>query len=356
MNKRIIFIAPYPTSQAPSQRFRFEQYLAILENDGFQVEVHPFLSAKDWAPLYKKGSFLRKGISMLRSFARRFGLLFKLRKFDSIFIHREASMIGPPIFEFIIAKILRRKYIYDFDDAIWLPNYSESNAKFHKLKAYGKVKRIIKWADKICVGNEYLKNYAVKYNPNVQVIPTTIDLLNVHNQVTDDNSEEIIIGWTGSHTTMSYLPIIAPVLERLAKNFHFKFRVISNQPPSIHLENLEFIEWKKETEIEDLAAISIGIMPLKDNPWTQGKCGFKGLQYMALKIPSVLSNVGANKEIISHNNNGYLCDSEEEWYRTLCELIKNIELRKLIGENGYQTIKKNYSVTANKSKYLALFQ
>ena len=97
-------------------------------------------------------------------------------------------------------------------------------------------------------------------------------------------------------------------------------------------------------------------MPLKDNPWTQGKCGFKGLQYMALKIPSVLSNVGANKEIISHNNNGYLCDSEEEWYRTLCELIKNIELRKLIGENGYQTIKKNYSVTANKSKYLDLFQ
>ena len=134
MGKKIIFIAPYPLGQAPSQRFRFEQYFSILEQEGFVVEFHPFLSSKTWNTLYKEGSFIAKTFGMLGSFWRRFILLFKIRKVDSVFIHREASMVGPPIFEWIIAKVLRKKYIYDFDDAIWLPNYSESNAKFHRLK------------------------------------------------------------------------------------------------------------------------------------------------------------------------------------------------------------------------------
>ena len=219
MSKRIIFIAPYPHTQAPSQRFRFEQYLDFLEVNGFEIEVHPFLSEKDWAPLYKEGSFFLKAFGMLRSFAKRFGLLFKLKKFDFVFIHREASMIGPPVFEFIIAKILKKKYIYDFDDAIWLPNYSQSNAKFHKLKAYGKVKRIIRWADQVCVGNEFLKAYALEFNPNVQVIPTTVDTVNVHNKTTNHSSDDLIIGWTGSHTTMDYLPTISPYFNKTRKRF-----------------------------------------------------------------------------------------------------------------------------------------
>lgn len=356
MSKKIIFIAPYPHAQAPSQRFRFEQYLDFLEESGFDIEVHPFLSEKDWAPLYKEGSFFRKGFSMLRSFIRRFGLLFKLRRFDFVFIHREASMIGPPVFEFIISKILRKKYIYDFDDAIWLPNYSQSNAKFHRLKAYGKVKSIIRWADQVCVGNEFLKNYALEYNSNVQVIPTTVDMVNVHNKTANHDSNELIIGWTGSHTTMDYLPFLVPVLQKLEKEYKFKFRVISNHPPQIELDSLEFVKWNKDTEIEDLARINIGVMPLEDTIWAKGKCGFKGLQYMALQIPSVMSNVGVNSEIIDHSKNGFLCETEDQWYSTLQELISKPELRKRIGIAGQETVKNIYSVEANKSKYISLFQ
>jgi len=356
VSKRIIFIAPYPHAQAPSQRFRFEQYLGILEESGFEIEVHPFLSEKDWAPLYKEGSFFRKGFSMLRSFIRRFALLFKLRKFDFVFIHREASMIGPPVFEFIISKILKKKYIYDFDDAIWLPNYSQSNAKFHKLKAYGKVKSIIRWADKVCVGNEFLKNYALDYNSNVQVIPTTVDTVNVHNKTADHASEELIIGWTGSHTTMDYLPFLVPVLQKLEKDHKFKFRVISNHPPQIKLNCLEFVKWNKDTEIVDLAKINIGVMPLEDTIWAKGKCGFKGLQYMALQIPSVMSNVGVNVEIIDHTKNGFLCETADDWYDTLHELITKPELRKSIGAAGQETVKNRYSVESTKSNYISLFQ
>lgn len=353
--KKIAIIAPYPFGQAPSQRFRFEQYIDFLKASELEIDFFPFLDDRGWKTLYKEGSVFQKAMAMLRSFARRFLLLFKLGKYDFVFIHREASMIGPPVFEWIISKILRKKYIYDFDDAIWLPNYSETNARFHKLKAYGKVKKIIKWAGTVSVGNDFLKEYARKFNQNVVIIPTTIDTENMHNLLTDQTKEPLIIGWTGTHTTMHYLNYIVPVIKKLEKTYNFKFRVISNQEPELNIDSLEYIPWNKATEIEDLASIQIGVMPLTNSIWAKGKCGFKGLQYMALEIPAIMSPVGVNTTIVQNKINGYLCSTAHEWEEALIELIENPNLRKEIGQKGKETIINQYSVIANRNNYLRLF-
>jgi hypothetical protein len=144
MSKTIFFLVPYPKGEAPSQRFRFEQYLTAYENDGYIIEIHPFYDYSTWQTLYSEGNQMKKAFGVLFCFLKRFGLLFKLRRANYIFIHREVAHVGPPIFEWIIAKVLRRKYIYDFDDAIWLPNYSETNARFHRLKSYWKVNYCMK--------------------------------------------------------------------------------------------------------------------------------------------------------------------------------------------------------------------
>jgi glycosyltransferase involved in cell wall biosynthesis len=349
-----VIIAPYPKGEAPSQRFRFEQYLTFFEAQGYEIDFHAFLSDKTWKALYKEGSFFAKAFGILGSFFRRFLLMFKLRSADAVFIHREASMIGPPIFEWIIAKVLRKKYIYDFDDAIWLPNYSDSNARFQRLKAYGKVKRIMKWAHVVSAGNQHLLEFAKQYNSNVTIIPTTIDLKNVHTLATNQTVEKPVIGWTGTHTTMSYLEELVPILSELEKTHDFTFRVISNQAPSFELKNLEFVKWNKETEIEDLAKINIGVMPLTDTIWAQGKCGFKGLQYMALEIPSVMSPVGVNTSIVDHEKNGFLCNTSAEWKETLIKLLENEALRIKIGKAGLEKVMQAYSVEANQTNYLKL--
>ncbi|MFT5858098.1 MAG: glycosyltransferase involved in cell wall biosynthesis [Flavobacteriaceae bacterium] len=351
MAKKLFILAPYPLGKAPSQRFRFEQYMNYFSELGFDVEFHPFLNDKTWSTLYVQGSFFKKSFGMIGSFWRRFLLLFRLRKATKIIIHREASMIGPALFEWTIAKILRKKYIYDFDDAIWLPNFSESNAKFHRLKAYAKVKRIIKWAETVNAGNEYLKNYALRFNSNVAVFPTTIDLKNVHNKTTNHSAEPVIIGWTGTHTTMHYLDFLIPILKELETEYNFIFRVISNEEPKYDLKSLEFLKWNKSSEIEDLAKFSMGVMPLTDTIWAKGKCGFKGLQYMALEIPSIMSPIGVNKSIIDHGVNGFLCADSTEWKATIKQLLHDAELRKIIGKAGKKTIKERYSVEANESIY-----
>lgn len=354
--KKILFIAPYPFDEAPSQRFRFEQYFNFLRDNNFEIEFAPFLDQKTWKTLYSDGKVLQKMLGVVRSFLKRFLLLFTLYKYDYVFIHREASHVGPPVFEFLIAKVFRKKYNYDFDDAIWLPNYSETNARFHRLKAYWKVRYCIKWAGSISAGNDYLANYALKFNANVQVIPTTIDTENHHNLQTDYNQEKLIIGWTGTHTTMRYLDFIVPVIKELEQKYDFEFLVISNEAPAYHLKSLRFLKWKRETEITDLARISIGVMPLEMDIWSEGKCGFKGLQYMSLGIPALMSPVGVNTQIVSHEVNGFLPVKLDEWKIQLELLLTDVELRKKIGEAGKKTIDERYSVLSNQSNYLSLFQ
>lgn len=354
-NKTVFFLVPYPPQEAPSQRFRFEQYLAYLKHENIHIEVHPFLDEKTWKTLYKKGNISKKALGMVRSFAKRFLLLFRLHKADYLFIHREAAQLGPPIFEWVIVKLLRKKYIYDFDDAIWLPNYSETNKRFQRLKAYWKVNYCMKWAWKISAGNAYLADYASAFNSNTYIIPTTIDTEHHHNLLCDQDSQKIVIGWTGTHTTMHYLDALVPIIRELEQTYNFTFLVISNQAPEYDLNSLHYIPWNKDTEIEDLAKITIGVMPLQRDSWSDGKCGFKGLQYMALEIAPIMSPVGVNTSIITDGVNGLLAETPQEWKEKLTLLIENNALRKQLGKAARQTVEQRYSVNANKQHYLDLF-
>lgn len=291
---------------------------------------------------------------MISGFARRALLLFNVRKYDFIFLHREASPVGPPAFEFIISKILHRKIIYDFDDAIWLPNTSQQNSLAAQLKWNNKVKHICEWSHKVSCGNDFLASFAKKYNDHVVVNPTTIDT--AYHRPIPKKSSRLVIGWTGTYSTIKYLNTLAPVLWELKKNHEFSFMIISNKKPDWEYSDYEFVEWKLENEIETLNRIDIGIMPLEDSVWELGKCGFKALQYMALEIPAVASSVGANNQIIDHGKNGYLCSKSTDWIHHLSQLLTSENLRKTIGEAGRQKVMEHYSVDSNTRCFLGLFE
>jgi glycosyltransferase involved in cell wall biosynthesis len=353
--KKLHIIAPYPKGEAPSQRFRFEQYLAFLEERNFEICYHSFHTPKSWKRLYKKGLFIQKFLDLNYNFLRRWILLFRLIGAKHIFMHREMAHLGPPVFEWILVKILRRKYVYDFDDAIWIPNYSSANARFQKLKWYRKVPTLIKWASKVSAGNDFLANYALQFNSQVEVIPTTIDIQNQHTQLVDPQKKPLVIGWTGTHSTMHYLDFVVPILRRLETEFDFQFKVISNKKPNYQLKSLVYQDWKEETEIEDLAEIQIGIMPLVLDAWSEGKCGFKALQYMALGMASVVSPVGVNTKIIQHETNGFIAETSEEWEKALRKLLEDETLRKELGEKALSSIQQKWSVDVWKTNYLKLF-
>jgi len=351
----ILFIVPYPIDKAPSQRFRFEQYFSALQKKGITTTVKPFLSNEIWDILYLPGRFPRKALAIIGGLFKRFFLLFALRKYDYIFIHREATPIGPAFFEYFAAQWLRKKIIYDFDDAIWIPNYSEANSFFSFLKGYSNVKHICKWAYKISCGNDYLCNYARQFNTNVVYNPTTIDTENYHNKVKNQETDNFVIGWTGSHSTIRYIEEVIPVLSELEEKYTFQFMVISDLKPTYNLKSLVYRKWNKSSEIEDLLLFNIGIMPLKDDKWANGKCGFKALQYMALGIPALVSPVGVNTRIVDDKINGFICTSPEDWKNAIEAIMKDKSLSKEIAKNTRLKIENQYSVKSNTANFIELF-
>lgn len=353
--KSIIFLFPYPLSEAPSQRFRFVQYLDILKEEGFYFETHAYLSDNAWKILYQPGHFFAKFLRIIWGYFTRLLLLPKINKFDYVFIHREAAPLGPPLIEFLIAKVLRKKIIYDFDDAIWLPNFSESNKFFSFLKWYSNSKLLCKWAYKVSCGNEYLCNFAKQFNSNVIYNPTTIDTEHYHNITSNQNKDKFVIGWTGSHSTTRYLNDIEEVLGNLESKYSFELQVIADIAPDLKLKSFKFIKWNKENEINDLLNFNIGIMPLKDDPWAAGKCGFKALQYMALGIPALVSPVGVNTKIVDDGLNGYICKTPHDWEVAIEKLINNHQLLLEMVQQTRKKIIDYYSVKSNTANFLKLF-
>ena len=353
--KKIYFVIPYPLGEAPSQRFRFEQYLDILKENGYQLYLSSFLDLTAWGILYKPGHYFQKSTKIIAGFMRRIRDLFSMSEYDFVFIHREACPIGPPIFEWVIAKVLRKKIIYDFDDAIWLPNTSGNNKIVASIKCHSKVGYICRWSHKISCGNGYLAEYAQQFNKNVVVNPTTIDTINYHNRIKDEQTSSLIIGWTGTHSTIQYLDLIVPILQRLELKYDFTFMVISNEPPSFELKSLKYIKWRKETEIDDLLKFNIGIMPLTDDPWARGKCGFKALQYMSLGIPALVSPVGVNLTIVDDGINGMICTDAAEWEKALEKIMTDRNLIIKLSKEAQKKIENNYSVLSNSANFLSLF-
>ena len=354
---RILFLVPYPPGRAPSQRFRFEQYLDALLAAGHTYHLAPFISVATWNILYQPGRAGAKALGILGGFARRLVLLFRVPRYDFVFVHREAAPVGPPVFEWIISKMLGKKLIYDFDDAIWLANTSEANKIAAGVKWHHKVADICRWAHKNSCGNTYLADYARQFNPHAVVNPTTIDTVHLHNQVRDQAAPgRLVIGWTGTHSTLKYLDQVVPVLAKLeAEGLDFEFRVISNQPPAFPLSSLVYLPWRKATEIADLLSFHVGLMPLEDDPWAKGKCAFKALQYMALGVPALVSPVGMNTEVVQHGQNGFVCATPAEWEASLRQLLADASLRQRLGTAARATIEQRYSVQANTSNFLNLF-
>lgn len=317
----------------------------------------PFFSERAYFAFYQSGNSLSKIRAIIESYLRRISLLFKVDRFDFIFIHREAAPVGPPIIEYVIARVLKKKIIYDFDDAIWLTDKKNEWLPVKAMAWRGKVRWICRWSHKISCGNRYLAGFAVRYNENVTVTPTTIDTeVHTPSPRSDAFPKTTTVGWTGSRSTLKYLDGIVPALQALERKYpDLRWLIIADKPPNLPLKNLAFHLWRKETEIADLASIDIGMMPLPDDPWTRGKCGFKALQYMAMGIPAVVSPVGVNCEIVQHGVDGYCCTSFAEWFRFIEELILNPSKRREMGIRGRQKVVDVYSTSANTGTFISLF-
>ena len=360
---KILIIADHRLNRSPSQRYRFEQYLDYFKSQGFDWELSEIITENDDKVFYAPGNYMAKAWILLKSIFIRFQDLQRAKSFDIIFIQREALLLGSSYFEKQFFK--KHKVIFDFDDSIWLLDTSPENKKFEFLKNPDKTKINIAHAHAVIAGNQFLANYAKQFNKNTIVIPTTIDTefhipkpeLRGFDSAQPDK-EKIVIGWSGSISTIKHFEMAISALKQIQTQHPNKIEIhVIGQGSYSHPKiNVISKNWSSKTEVDDLNCFDIGIMPLPNDEWVKGKCGLKGLSYMACGIATIMSNVGVNSDIIEHGKNGFLAETEQEWVNCLSLLIENNDLRHKIGQAGRETVVKNYSVNAHKDNYVSVLK
>jgi len=328
----------------------------FLEQNGYKCDVSFIVSPKDDIYLYRKGNYFQKLRLLVKSVWIRWRDLRRANNYDIVFIYREALLIGSTFFERQLRK-KKPKMVFDFDDSVWLYDTSEANKRFEWLKDPGKTAKLVGLSDMVFVGNQYLADYALQFNSNVKIVPTTIDTEEYKRLPVEKKEDKIYIGWTGSITTIKHFEYAAPILRRLKEKYgdRLVIKVIGDRNYQHKGLGIQGMPWNKENEIKELSTFDIGIMPLPNDQWSKGKCGLKGLQYMALEIPAVMSPVGVNCDIIQDGVNGFLADKEDEWVEKLTRLIEDKDLRMRMGKEARKTVIEKYSKEAQKGNYLKFF-
>jgi glycosyltransferase involved in cell wall biosynthesis len=347
---RVLAIVPSVYDTSPGQRFRLEQWEPLLCERGAEITYQPFENDALHTALYQPGATGAKVKEVLRAFGRRWRGLREARDFDVVYVFREASLLGPAWFERRIARA-GVPYIFDFDDAVFVSYKSPANGYLSYLKFPAKTATICRLAAHVTAGNPYLADYARQFNPNVTVIPTTIDTDKYTPRYRAEQPAVPVIGWSGSFSTVQHLDTIRGALQRLAREERFILRVIGTPVYKLEGVETEALLWRAATETDDLRPFDVGVMPLPDDPWSQGKCGLKALQFMALGVPTLCSPVGVNTDIIQDGANGMIASTEDEWVEKLRQLLHSPELRLKLGKAGRATVEQKYSAKAIAPKF-----
>lgn len=352
--KKILVLCPSPRGTNPGQRLKYEQYFDSWKEAGIDVTVSSFQTDRFWEVIYKPGHIPEKVFWTLVGYLRRILDLFRIPFYDGVYIFLWVTPFGSSLFEWLCRK-LATKLIYDIDDMVFMGDTSAANRWISKLKGKKKMIYLMKVADHVVVCTPKLDEFVGQYNPHRTDISSTFNTDRFCAVGEYKNKDVTIIGWTGSHSTIKYLHLLDDVFRDVAKLRPIKLRVISNSTyecPGVEVEN---IAWTEAQEVQDLHHMDIGVYPVPKEEWVLGKSGCKAITYMSIAIPAVATAFGTNFRVIDDGQNGFLVDGHQQWVDTIVKLIDDSELRKRVGLAGREKVIKEFSIQANKGKYLQIF-
>ena len=130
--------------------------------------------------------------------------------------------------------------------------------------------------------------------------------------------------------------------------------MVADKPYQGELEELvRYERWSPTLEPDQLRGFQCGLMPLTDDEYTRGKCGFKILQYMASGVVPIASAVGFNREIVSHGVDGFLVEEPGDWAKYVLLLAGDVDLLERMAQAARRTAVERFSLAAQTPKLWA---
>jgi len=334
----------------PSSRVRFYQYFPALRERGFVIQDAPFFSDEYVRRLYaKEPTQLREVFS---AYLRRLATLMHAQDFDLLWLEKEFLPWMPAWIEVLLA---RQPYVVDYDDAVF-HRYDLHRNAFVRRVLGRKIDRVMQNATLVVAGNEYLAERARTAGAKrVEILPSVVDADLYAPALA--RASGFTIGWIGSPVTAPYLEQVRPALEMLTSGNQAKVSLIgAGDAIKWKNANVQILPWREEDEIQNIQQFDVGIMPLVDEPFERGKCGYKLIQYMACGLSVIASPVGVNRQIVEHGVTGFLAESEQDWQKALIFLRENPEKRREMGMAGRAKMEREYSLQAATPKLASLLR
>ncbi len=347
---KILFLCRYSCLGA-SSRLRAIQYIGSIEHHFISCRVQNLFCDSYLEKIYsnKRTPYLL----IFKAYAKRLFNLCFVMKYDLIFLEKEVFP-GLPAFVERLWKYFSIRYVVDYDDAIFI-NYRKTKKHWHQKILRHKIDYIMRNAECVIAGNQYLYEYALKAGAKkTLILPTVVDINRYPVKCLHEFTPDFfIVGWIGTSKTVRYLNEIIPILE---KNTHapIKLNIIGVSIDDVipTCLSVECIPWSEDTEAQEIVKFDVGIMPLPDDDWSRGKCGYKLIQYMASGIPVIGSPVGVNAEIIDHKINGFLVSNIHEWNEYINTIYNSPALAMRMGASGRKRVSEQYSLETNMPKLI----
>lgn len=348
-----LLILPRYSPLGASSRLRTYQYLPLLRAAGFQVEISPLLGDDYLQALY---AGRRSPAAVLRAYRGRWHALRQAARYDLVWVEKEALPWLPAGLEL---HLLRQgtALALDYDDAVFHRYDRHRNVLIRTLLG-NKLDRLMRHARLVTAGNDYLAERARKAGcARVEWLPTVVDLERYPRRSRPGHRPgPVRVGWIGSPATAAYLQQVAAPLATLQAQGKIECVAIGARPDQLAGTPFRALPWSEQDEVQTLHTLDIGIMPLPDTPWEHGKCGYKLIQYMACTLPVVASPVGANRQIVTAGENGWLADTAQDWIQAITRLATDPELRHRMGALGRQRVEQCYSLQAQGERLISLLR
>ena len=270
---RVLFVTQYGLLAA-SSRTRVFQYLPHLEQNQIETRVLTVLPDKAiggsqtlvtqnrWRKIgYYLWATYRTALCGMRAW-------WMAAEYDVLFVQK---VIFPPPVRWLLRR-RRPRFAYDFDDAIFTSEVRLGNwiSAWKQRRNAAGLPAMLTLADLVIVENEYTAGYAEQYCNRVAIITGPIDTCRFRAAADPgERSDQVVLGWIGSATTLPYLDMLKQPLTNLGQRYpNLRLRVVGAKNVGIHGIRVEASAWDLEREVEDLQGFDIGLMPIPDDPWT----------------------------------------------------------------------------------------
>lgn len=221
------------------------------------------------------------------------------------------------------------KLVAELDDDIFHPDPS-GLPHWLDEEVQSTVRDCVALADLVTCSTETLAGQLRGFNDRVVVLPNYVheDLL----QVRRPRRDLVTLGWAGGATHLQDLVLLQEPIRELRSSHHFDLHLLGTDYSPLFVGPCRFSPWEPNVwDYYRQVDADIGLIPLRDTPFNRARSPIKALEYAALGIPVVASDLDPYREFVIDGVTGFLVRTPAQWQARVGELLEDAAARDEMG-------------------------